>query len=169
MKQFGKSAEERFNELLEKHNYLDIRRSTNEEDRLLHIDYFATHPVLNKEISFDVKAHKKLNRHDKEGTNDFIWLELKNNYGYKGWLHGKANFIAFETGDSWLIVNRIKLINLVKLKCKDLKPQRTKEVYKVYRRYGQKDAVVLALTEDIKQIANNLRPKDDSIITNMEA
>ena len=43
VKQFGKSAEERFFELLINHNYKNVRKSTNADDRLLLIVFFATH------------------------------------------------------------------------------------------------------------------------------
>ena len=36
----------------------------------------------------------------------WIWIEFTNKKGGEGWIYGRAAFIAFETSDSYILVNR---------------------------------------------------------------
>lgn len=74
-----------------------------------HIDLFYT--KNDKTYSIDVKSMKKSNRKDATPDDQIHWIELQNVRGNPGWIYGKADFIAFELMNSWLIISRKKLID----------------------------------------------------------
>lgn len=74
-----------------------------------HIDLFYTKD--DKTYSFDIKSMKKSNRKDATPDDQIHWIELQNVRGNPGWIYGKADFIAFELMNSWLIISRKKLID----------------------------------------------------------
>jgi hypothetical protein len=102
----------------------------------------------------EVKGQKRINRKDKGGQNDFVWVELQNVRGKVGWLFGKADLIAFEKQDSFLFVKRLDLLALVNKKvnlvAKVCDPKDA--LYKIYRREGRKDKLTLLPLGDIESI-----------------
>jgi hypothetical protein len=105
-------------------------------------------------IHIDVKTMKKLNRNDENYNEDIHWIELRNVHGKQGWIHGKAQVIAFETKRAWILVERPKLIEMLDEKILDIDNYVTSpQLYRIYRRSNRKDAVVLVNTKDIKDIA----------------
>ena len=117
-----------------------------------HIDYW----VKNKEgkaMGFDVKGRKKTSRSNKGYTDDWIWIEFVNVIGKKGWIKGKADFIAFELENTFLIVKRAELRELCKKLITDTKTRVTKASdakYLLYTRKGRKDVVTQIKLSDIK-------------------
>ena len=97
-----------------------IRRSTPEEDKYDHIDGSITFKKCadkrfeGKEFSFDVKETKKLNRSDDTVNYDYIIVEPQGVTGLPGSLYGKQQYFIFEHKDYWLVVQRQKLVSLVK-------------------------------------------------------
>ncbi|MBN2092116.1 hypothetical protein JW964_21030, partial [candidate division KSB1 bacterium] len=68
-----------------------------------------------KKFTIDVKAMKRLRRQDLQVQDEWIWIEL---HGVRvqdpGWLlAGKADLLAFEKKDSFLIVKRTDLIKFL--------------------------------------------------------
>ena len=55
-----------------------------------------------KEIFIDIKSIKF-------NDENYNLIEFRNNRGNDGWIFGKADYIAFETNNSFLVVDRIKL------------------------------------------------------------
>ena len=57
-------------------------------------------------IKVDVKAMKKLNRHDNDPNPEWHWIEISSAYGDgKGWVYGShADLVAFEMPESWILV-----------------------------------------------------------------
>jgi len=107
----GKKAENAFKEILKKHGFNPIP-STEQEDINEHWDFKIK--KKGKEYKIDVKSMKKIGRKDEEVQDRWHWIELhgvrKND---KGWLYGgKADFIAFETKESFLIVRRLNFANI---------------------------------------------------------
>lgn len=102
----------------------------------------------------EVKARKRINRKDEGGQNDFVWVELQNVRGKVGWLFGKADLIAFEKQDAFIIVKRLDLLALVNKKvnlvAKVCDPQDA--LYKIYKRNGRKDKLTLLPFSDIESI-----------------
>lgn len=103
-----------------------------------------------------MKSLKKHNRNDVVFDDSIHWIELQNVNGKKGWLYGKAKYIAFETNTSWIIVSRVKLINWIDNKIVDKTISNSKELYKLYRRSGRLDIIIKILTDDLKEIGKTL-------------
>jgi len=96
----GKSIEQEFSDILIREGYI-VEDATREEDMLLHVDIWAT-TKEGKRFGIDVKGIKFSNE-------DRIIVELKNPVGNIGWLFGKQSFVAFETEDYFILVQRDKL------------------------------------------------------------
>lgn len=77
-----------------------LKRATKQQDMFDHIDWFAG------EHSYDVKSLKKRRAKDNTVDSTIVWIEFKNVRGNLGWLYGKAQRIAFELEDEFIIVNR---------------------------------------------------------------
>lgn len=97
----GKEIEKQFIDILIREGY-KVEEASREEDILLHVDIWATPINSNKKFGIDVKGIKF-------GNEDRIVVELKNSLGKTGWLFGKQTFIAFETEDFFILVQRDKL------------------------------------------------------------
>lgn len=155
----GKYKEEEFADCIVKHLGGQTITSTRTEDMKLHIDLFWVDEQY-KLYPIDVKAMRKINRSDSKPSPHFNWIELVNVRGDKGWLYGKAAYIAFETETSWLLVTPNRIKKLLKEKVKDWTSSDKKELYKVYSRAGRKDELVLVKMKDLESIANKIIPKD---------
>lgn len=144
----GENAESSFFETAKKYEY-EIWRSS-EAEEIRHID-FHIKTTNGLKFSVDVKSMKKTKRSDSTVNNDFLWVEFKNVLGFKGWLYGDADFIAFERENDFLIVNRKslarlceKLVDLTRLN-EDAKIP----LYTAYQRKGRKDLLSLIKVTDI--------------------
>lgn len=146
----GDTAEENFMIALYKKGW-PFDKSTQHEDMHHHIDFWVQSPN-NTRRSFDVKAYKKS---AKQGN---LLIEFKNVSGNKGWLYGKADFIAFDFNDHFLCVVRSELAQLAESLC-DLTQKVdniNKALYKSYgrERWGRGDQVSLIKIEDVKENLN---------------
>ncbi len=83
-------------------------------------DMFEHWDVMINGIKYDVKSRKKVHIWDKEFTEDII-VELINVRGETGWSRGKADFLAFEQENNFLIIPRepLYLLTVKNLKCVD--------------------------------------------------
>lgn len=111
----------------------------------------------------DVKAMKRLSRRDPSVQDQWIWIEL---HGVRerdrGWLYdGKAELIAFEKKESFVIVRRDNLIKLVE-RLVDLNTtvhSARAARYRVYSRPGRPDRIAMIETEKLKPIEWDEWPK----------
>lgn len=87
-----------------------VKKATFEQDTKLHIDFWITNKLGNT-YSVDIKSPKKYTRLGAV-LSDEVWVEYKNVIGKNGWLLGKADFIAFELSQVFLMVKRVDLKNL---------------------------------------------------------
>lgn len=86
-------------------NKLTLRKSSRAEDMHDHIDYWMG--ANGAEVSVDIKG-------EKDGQNRGLFLiELNNVRGGRSWLHGKADYIAFQEGNNFLFIDRQKLADYV--------------------------------------------------------
>lgn len=115
----------------------------------------------------EVKSKKRITRGDRGTQQELTWIEL---HGVRpkdtGWLFGKADIIAFEKQDSFLLVKKADLLAMVNKKV-DLvaKVSEPKDaVYKIYRREGRKDKLTLLPMKDILEIKFDEWKKDDKNI-----
>lgn len=99
------------------------------------------------EYLVDVKGHKRVARWDDAASDNWTWIEIKNNAGYPGWLYAtKADFIAFQQKDMFHFVTPEVLRNWLEWRV-DLNsefvtnPQDAR--YRLYQRKGRKDVLTL--------------------------
>ncbi len=109
-----------------------------------------------KKFTIDVKAMKRLRRQDQAVQDEWLWIEL---HGVRmqdpGWLlAGKADLIAFEKKNSFLIVKRTDLIKfLPQLVDFNKTVNRACDAqYRIYSRENRPDKITLIETEKLKSI-----------------
>jgi hypothetical protein len=142
--QEGFTAEVRFKKLLE--DYGDIVTASNLKGQYSGIDLISD--LLG---TFDVKARKRTSRSDDSAQDKYIWVEFKNVGGGEGWLYGKADCIAFERRNDFLITKRSDLVQLCETLV-DLSANVSAAkyaLYKSYQRKGRKDQVAMIKFQDI--------------------
>lgn len=130
------------------------KHSSRKEDIFDHIDIIWT--LNNKKYTFDVKALKKTNRSDSFSDDSIHWVELQNVLGKPGWLYGKANYIVFELKKCWIVIQRKKLITLIKNKVINKKISNSKKLYTFYQRLNRNDIIVKVLTKDLIKISGKI-------------
>lgn len=112
----GIRAEIKFKRLCERHGW-GVKLANFNDNYRDHIDCFIFVKVNNetKIYSVDVKAAKRISRRDRRGNfakvqDTWHWVEWHHHGGGKGWIQGKANWIAFGMLDgSFLMVDRFRL------------------------------------------------------------
>ena len=149
--QSGLGAEQIFDQIAESKN-LEVKNARRRENIHKHIDKYVTQE--SKTWSVDIKARKKTSRSDSDAQDEWIWIEFQNVRGNLGWLYGEADNIAFETQDSFVIVDRKSLIDYVENAVDMAKPVRKSYLakYKTYQRAGRND--LLTMVEVSKIIEN---------------
>lgn len=130
----GLKAEDSFKQLLGS----SATKSSAFADRMEHYDF---------NVKFDVK---KIRSVDEWGEANYVWVELMNIKGNDGWLYGKSDYIAFETLKYWIIVEVAKLREFIDqvVTNHELLIDK-KEPYRLYRRRGRLDKVVMVPILDI--------------------
>lgn len=113
-----------------------------------HVDF-----IINGQHKVEVKGLKRAKRSDSSTKNDWIYVEFKNVRGDAGWLYGKADYIAFEQPDGFIVVPRIKLLEYAETHCK-LEWVNRPAPYKSYRRRDRPDehVSVIILSDMIRDI-----------------
>jgi len=142
-------SEKRFSDLCLSKKY-KVLKSTKDQDIKEHWDFKVNNSLI------DVKGAKKISRSDDEYNYEIAWLEVQNVRGDIGWLKGKADFIAFEQKDFFLIVKREDLLNWLRTKVTNTKmvSSSKKALYRLYQRNGRKDIIIMA---KIKDFAKDLK------------
>ena len=146
-----RQQEDNFAKLLEQKGYGKTLHSTKNQDYKEHWDV----KLINnkKNILIDVKAMKKIKRSDEKVNENYHYVELKNGAGYNGWLYsGKANCIAFEMINKWIVVDKTKLIKLINDKCLDNLMYEYPMPYKHYH-HNDNDDIVLVESNDLIKIS----------------
>ena len=107
-------------------------------------------------IYIDVKSRKKIKRADSHPTDDYLWIELLNVSGRKGWLYGKANFFVFEQTSTFIFVEAESLrvyIDIVFSETFEIPQNENVELdhllFKKYTRSGKKDVLTLIPTLEL--------------------
>ncbi|GER79467.1 MAG: hypothetical protein RBS45_02795 [Anaerolineales bacterium] len=102
----------------------------------------------------EVKAMKRESRSDERLNPEWVWIEFRNVRGEAGWLFGKANWIAFETADSFLIIDRHDLYQFVRRAVdRAARVESAREAkYKTYTRKGRPDQIAQIRLEDLRKI-----------------
>jgi penicillin-binding protein-related factor A (putative recombinase) len=148
----GETAENGFVSVA-KRKKLKYRKATIQE-QYKHIDWFLT--IDGKDISFDVKGMKKSSRKDFKVRNDIVWIEYKNVSGDNGWLMGKANIIAFERENDYVLVPRKELLEFCDKNIeKTIVRESSQALYKLYTRSGRKDVISMIYMDDVLHKMNS--------------
>ena len=135
----------------------DVTRASDNEDKYDHIDFWWDSPKKGR-IGIDVKGLRKNDRTDNHTDDSIQWLELTNVNGNKGWLYGKAEYIAFRTNSNIIFAKRTKLLNFIleKIKDKTITHTNPQTFYIPYQRKDRQDVIVKAPTNDIINLADFL-------------
>ena len=109
--------------------------------------------VTTKSYKYDVKG---LRRNSRAGPidPDITWIESKNTRGEPGWVHGKADYVAFEQPNTWVIVDRERLLDFMRKKIDPVFVDNVGDaLYKLYQRKGRRDVISKARMSDMRAIA----------------
>ena len=108
--QRGQDAEDLFVSMA-KERHIEVKEATDEENIYEHWDFKLTKGKVSHKV--DVKGMKRTDRSQKQ-EDSTIYIEFKNNYGDKGWIYSKADQIAFQVAEGFIIVSRKALLKHVK-------------------------------------------------------
>ena len=151
----GHATENVFEKLAMAHGY-KVRKATRDE-QISHIDFILDSPEW-QNIKVDVKGRKKTSRQNKKFNDKWVWIEFRNVQGKEGWIYGKANFIAFERKEDFIIINRVTLRNwLGKSNVRwDLPTVKNswESKYRIYSRRGRNDQLTQVKMSDILKLPN---------------
>ena len=159
----GDQAEQLFLRLISSKGY-SYKKSSQYEDINEHWDYLIEKD--GKSWKVEVKGIKRIQRMDDEVQDEWIWVEL---HGVRpndpGWLYGsKADIIAFEMKDSFILVKRDHLIELVE-RIVDFNSQvnfSREAKYRIYQRPGRADKITLIESKRLKTIQHTEWKKVDA-------
>jgi hypothetical protein len=140
-----------FQDLAEKKGYRPKRATTSlKKENVQFIFQTPSH----KDIEVDLKTKKRFKN---KSFDKWIWIEFADKYGRKGWVYGRAKFIAFETADSFILVNRSELADFLQrtnVARFDLPfvDQPWKAKYRVFRRPQTKETLTQIKTHDLLKL-----------------
>ena len=159
----GKETEVLFRKLAEVRGY-EVFPSPPHININNHIDYYLY--KNGKTISVDIKSGKKINRSNLYAQEEWVWIELKNVKGQRGWLYGDAIYIAFEIEEGFFIVKRKQLENLVENLIENTYVSKAEDAkYKKYTRVGREDILTLMTLKDFKEnLTNEIWIKEKPLI-----
>ena len=107
----GNASENLFYNLCKRDGY-EITKSTIEEDRYKHIDFFVE--INNEILSLDVKSVKRLYG---KYQDEKYYIEIKNNSGKPGWLYApQLDVLCFETFENFKLYKRDEILKYISLK-----------------------------------------------------
>jgi hypothetical protein len=148
----GMQSEVTFQQLAESRGWT-VTPATKHQNMIEHFDYVLT-TAGGARMTVEVKAQKKIRRSDKSFSDAFVWIEFFGITGHKGWLFGKADYIAFERKDEYWLIPRSRLVKRVTMLVSyQLVHSPVYALYKLYRRSGRQDAVTLVKSSDIEDLA----------------
>ena len=152
--QRGQDLEDYFYQLLLNRDK-NARRATRSE-QFKHIDFFTSFGTI------DVKAKKRLSRHEGTPQAERVWLEYKNVQGKDGWLVSDVDILAFERDDDFFLAYRkdIKLLADVMCNLSDLVTDKRDVLYKGYTRKGREDLLTIITMKDLMQLDHKLWSKE---------
>lgn len=147
----GHNAEDVFCSIATSKGYI-VKPSDKKDNMYKHIDFYLE--GKNKTVSVDIKARKRTARNDKKFNDEWIWLELKNVQGRKGWVYGDADFIVFERQEDFVLAPRKSLLKLINEEVRfdlSLVERAFQAKYRIYQRKGRRDQITQVKIEDILQ------------------
>jgi len=153
----GQESELKFSQLAKLRGFL-VEPATGME-QFDHIDFHLTSEEEDGTMTamIDVKARKRINRNDDEFDDEWLWIEFKNVSGKLGWIHGLADFIAFETKNSFVVSYRKELCDwcIDHVDTKKTVSSAQEAEYIAYSRKGKQDLIARILTEDVIRLPHS--------------
>jgi len=151
-KKMGTFAEKLFENIIKSWN-LEYRSASKKEEMIFHVDYIINNFLNYKLCKIEVKSTKSPGR-GKKPDPSILYIELKSVGGYTGWIYGKANYIAFQINNFFILFDRLKLLNYIEKKIIDM-PLVKKSGIKgtLYGRRNRKDKVAIF---DMYNVMNDL-------------
>jgi hypothetical protein len=152
--ELGRNAESLFARSAVKHGWV-VESAPEDSNKNEHYDYIMRKD--GRSLNVEVKSLKRMGRKDSEVQDEQIWIEL---HGVRkddqGWLYGKADLIAFELKNSFRIVRRTELLDLVeKLVDFNTRVKKSREaLYKLYARSGRSDLLTMIKSGDLLKITS---------------
>lgn len=139
--------------------------ATEKQDMFDHVDVLWKYDKKMKPAKIDVKGMKKDKRNDNKPNPDIHWIEFQNVNGNLGWLYGKADCIAFETLDEWIIIKRAHLAEVMQNAVKNNSITRNinEAYYRYYQREGRKDIITKVDTTLLRNNADKIIKKHGNI------
>ena len=119
-----------------------------------HWDFLIESPLESYKV--DVKGMKRVSRRDPDVQDTWLWVELHSVRSYnRGWLYdGKADLIAVEKIDTFVLVKRVDLLALVEqlVNLDSTVSSARQAKYKVYSRPKRPDKISLIETKKLDAI-----------------
>ena len=149
--QLGRRAEELFVVTAHSRGW-SVTPASKEADIHEHWDFEIVKDGYKRKV--EVKAMKRESRGDESLNQEWVWIEFRNVRGEVGWLFGKANWIVFETADSFLIIDRHDYYQHVRRAVdREAKVESAREAkYKTYTRKGRPDQIAQIRLEDLRKV-----------------
>jgi hypothetical protein len=131
----------------------DYIAALKEQDMFGHFDVILSNDINKYKV--DVKGFKR-----KERTSNFLvdemWIEYYNVRGDKGWIHGKADWIAQRTDDhTFYIFDRKSLLeqtnSLIQWKL-PMVTSASQALYRLYQRQNRQDIITRIKLQDVKPL-----------------
>ena len=137
------NSEKRFRDMCVSRNW-NVSKASKHQDIYEHWDFKVQDSLI------DVKGLKRTSRSDNHFNHEEIWVEFQNVRGQKGWMRGKADYLAFEHENHFLIVSRQGLLDWCKSKItnKSFVSSPRDALYRLYHRKDRKDIISIIKTAD---------------------
>lgn len=144
----GDAAEALFCEIVKKiNNEIIIITANTYQNRKEHWDIKLIFDK--KETRIDVKAIKNC----QQENDSYTIIEILDICAFEGWLHGMADYIAFQSGNSFVVVNRKELVKYHLENTKNEKVIFLKNaINKLYTR-NSKDLISVVHFNDLKKLS----------------
>ncbi len=156
----GDEAQDLFIEVAQARGY-KVDKAPDYIDMYDHIDLFLE--KNGAKATVDVKNWKRTGGRHGPIQDENVYIEFKNVGGYRGWIYGEADLIAFRRKAGFMLVDRVKLLKYCTSVIDPTSYASSPTLYKMYRRHDRpKEAVSLITYDEIpKEIYYMWSENDD--------
>ena len=146
----GRESDNKFAQLAKMRGFI-VEPATGIE-QIDHIDFHLTSEEEEGKMTAMVDVKSRSNNND-----EWLWIEFKNVSGKEGWIHGIADFIAFETRSSFVVCYRKELCDwcLDNVELKNTVTSENEAEYIAYSRKGKQDLIAKVLIEDVTKLPHS--------------
>lgn len=119
-------------------------RPASRSEQFSHVDW------VSKFGTFDVKARKRATRASASFNDDWVWLEIDNVRGDRGWLRSDVKYLAFERVSDFVIFRREDVRQMAQALCSyNVVTEAKHAPYNLYSRAGRKDLLTVIRMGDM--------------------